>query len=169
MSKEGSVAPKERVNIRYKPATTGAEEVELPLKIMALGDYTGRDDDTPLEERKSINIDKDNFNDVMASHNLGVNISVKDKLTGKDNGSELGLSLKFKSMKDFSPEGVLEQVPQLKQLMNLRESLVALKSPLGNIPAFRKQLNKVLNDEESRKHLLTELGLDKKGDGSDQG
>ena len=67
MSKEGSVAPKERVNITYKPATDGAQEdVELPLKILMHGDFTGRQDDRPLEDRKPINIDKDNFDKVMA-------------------------------------------------------------------------------------------------------
>ena len=76
MGKEGSVAPKERVNITYKPATGDAqEEVELPLKVLAIGDYTGRADDTVLEERKAININKDNC-DVMAEHKLATTISV---------------------------------------------------------------------------------------------
>ena len=66
MSREGSVAPKERVNIVYKPATGNAqEEVELPLKIMMVGDYTLRPDDQAVENRKPINIDKDNFNQVL--------------------------------------------------------------------------------------------------------
>ena len=160
MAKEGSVAPKERVNIVYKPATEGAEEVELPLKILAIGDYTGRADDRQLEDRKPINIDKDNFEEVMEKHNLGVDISVPDKLSGED-GGEMAMSLKFKSMKDFTPEGVLQQVPELKQLMELRNALTALKSPLGNKPEFRKQIEKLLGDDESRRQLMAELGLDK--------
>jgi type VI secretion system protein ImpB len=65
--KEGSVAPKERVNITYKPATGNAkEDVELPLKLLMLGDYTMRPDPTPLEDRKPINVDKDNFQKVMS-------------------------------------------------------------------------------------------------------
>ena len=68
MAKEGSVAPRERVNIIYKPATGDAkEEKELPLKMMVMGDFTGRPDDRPLEDRKPINVDKDNFSDVMRS------------------------------------------------------------------------------------------------------
>src|SRR5690349_17375844 len=66
MAKEASVAPKERVNIIYKPAGDAQEDVELPLRILMLGDFTGRADETPVEERKPINIDKDNFNDVLA-------------------------------------------------------------------------------------------------------
>ena len=60
MAKEASVAPKERINIVYKPATGDAqEEVELPLKVVVMGDFTLRPDDTPLEERKPVNLDKD--------------------------------------------------------------------------------------------------------------
>ena len=160
MAKEGSVAPKERVNIVYKPAADGQEEIELPLNILAIGDYTGREDERPVEERKPINIDKDNFNDVMEKHELKVDLQVPDKLAEQE-GAELGVSLQFKSLKDFTPEGVADQVPELKQLLALREALVALKSPLGNKPAFRKQLQKLLGDEESRNKLMAELGLDK--------
>jgi type VI secretion system protein ImpB len=71
MAKEGSVAPKERVNIVYRPATGGAQaEVELPMKVMVMGDFTQRTDDTQLEERKPISLNKDNFNDVMGQQRL---------------------------------------------------------------------------------------------------
>lgn len=163
MAKEGSVAPKERVNIVYKPATDGQEEVELPLNILALGDYTGREDDRPVEERKPINIDKDNFEEVMEKHELSCDVNVPDKLSDAE-GGELAVSLQFKSMKDFTPEGVANQVPELKKLLELREALTALKGPLGNRPAFRKQLQKLLEDEGSRNKLMSELGLDKGGE-----
>ncbi len=89
MSKEGSVAPKERVNITYKPATGNAkEEVELPLKLLMLGDYTQRPDPRPLEERKPINVDKDNFNKVMAEQKLNLTYNVKDTLS-EEQDSEL--------------------------------------------------------------------------------
>ena len=70
MATEGSVAPKERVNIVYKTDTGGkSEEKELPLKLLVAGDYTQRPDATPLESRKPVNINKDNFNDVLAEIN----------------------------------------------------------------------------------------------------
>lgn len=163
MAKEGSVAPKERVNIVYKPATEGQEEVELPLNILAIGDYTGREDDRPVEERKPINIDKDNFDEVMEKHELKVDMSVPDKLSDED-GAELSMSLQFKTLKDFTPEGVAQQVPELQKLLALRDALTALKGPLGNRPAFRKQLQKLLEDEGSRQALMTELGLNKEGE-----
>ena len=164
MAKEGSVAPKERVNIVYKPATDGAEEVELPLKILAMGDYTGRKDDRALEDRKPINIDKDNFNEVMEKHDLSVDLTVPDKLSGAE--GELAVGLKFKNLKDFTPEGVANQVPELKKLLELRNALTALKGPLGNRPAFRKQMQDLLDNDESRKKLMEELGMGDKDKGS---
>lgn len=166
MAKEGSVAPKERVNIVYKPATDGAEEVELPLKILAIGDYTGRADDRAVEDRKPINIDKDNFNEVMEKHDLGVDLNVPDKLSGSAEAGELAVSLKFKNLKDFTPEGVASQVPELKKLLELRAALTALKGPLGNRPAFRKQMQNLLDDDASRKKLMEELGM---GEGGGEG
>jgi type VI secretion system protein ImpB len=163
MAKEGSVAPKERVNIVYKPAIDGAEEVELPLKILALGDYTGRPDDRQVEDRKPINIDKDNFEEVMEKHDLGVSMQVPDALSGAD-GQELSVNLKFKAMNDFTPEGVLAQVPELQKLMDLRNALTALKSPLGNKPAFRKKLESMLQDAGQRSKLIDELGLKSGGE-----
>ena len=163
MAKEGSVAPKERVNIVYKPATDGAEEVELPLKILAMGDYTGRKDDRALEDRKPINIDKDNFNEVMEKHDLSVDLNVPDKLSGGD--GELAVALKFKNLKDFTPEGVANQVPELTKLLELRNALTALKGPLGNRPAFRKQMQDLLDNDESRKKLMEELGMGDKDKG----
>ena len=158
MAKEGSVAPKERVNIVYKPAVDGAEEVELPLKILALGDYTGREDDRQLEDRKPINIDKDNFEEVMEKHELGLQMQVPDAMSGAE-GQEMSVDLQFKTMKDFTPEGILEQVPELQKLMALRNALTALKSPLGNKPGFRKKLESMLQDEGSRSKLMSELGI----------
>ena len=157
--RDQSVAPKERVNIVYKAQVGDAqEETELPLKILMVGDYTGRPDDTPLEERKPVNIDKENFGEVMAKQDLGVKVSVPDRLSGEKDAS-LAVDLKFKSLADFGPEGIVNQVPELKKLLELRTALVALKGPLGNIPAFRKKLQSMLGDAEGRQKLMTELGL----------
>jgi type VI secretion system protein ImpB len=161
MAKEQTVAPKERVNITYKAATGDAqEERELPLKILAIGDYTGRVDERPLEERKPLNVDKDNFDAVMSEHKLGVSVGVKDRLSGEE-GGELAIKLKFDTLKDFSPEKIAEQVPELRKLLQLREALTALKGPLGNIPAFRRRLQTVLGDDSARQQLMDELGLGK--------
>lgn len=165
MAKEGSVAPQERVNITYKPSTGDAkEEVELPLKMLFLGDYTGRPDPRPVEDRKPINVDKDNFQQVLAEQNLSVNLAVPDKLSGEGTGS-LNVSLKFRKLSDFGPDAVVEQVPELKRLMELRQALTALKGPLGNVPAFRKKIQGLLADSSSRDRLLKELGLSEEAGG----
>ncbi len=164
MAKEGSVAPKERVNIVYKPATGDAkEEVELPLKLLIVGDYTQRQDDRPLEERKPINIDKDNFNEVMRKQDLSLDINTPNRLSSEEN-EELAASLQFSDLKDFSPESVVRQVPELNKLLELREALTALKGPLGNVPAFRKMIEAALADDDTREQLLKELGDGDKGE-----
>lgn len=159
MAKEGSVAPKERVNITYKSSTGGAQqEVELPLKMLMVGDFTLQASDEPLADRKPINIDKDNFNDVMASQKLELNLQVKDKLSA-DGAGEAAVNLKFKNIKDFSPEGIVNQVPEMKKLLELRSALNALKGPLQNKAAFRKKIQELLSDGDARKKLMAELGL----------
>jgi type VI secretion system protein ImpB len=161
MGKEGSVAPQERVNITYKPATGNAvAEVELPLKMLFMGDYTGRADPRPVEERKPVNIDKDNFTQVLAEHNLNVDLSVPDVLSGEKDAS-LAVKLKFRKLSDFGPEAVAEQVPELKKLLELRTALTALKGPLGNVPGFRKKIQSLLGDNANREKLMKELGINK--------
>jgi type VI secretion system protein ImpB len=159
MAKEGSVAPQERVNITYKPATGNAQaEVELPLKMLMIGDYTQRPDPRPLEERKPINIDKDNFTQVLGEQNLSLNLTVNDVLSGEKDSS-LNVNLKFKKLSDFGPEAVAEQVPQLKKLLELRQALTALKGPLGNVPTFRRKIQSLLADPAARDKVMAELGL----------
>ncbi|ACH64309.1 type VI secretion system contractile sheath small subunit [Aliivibrio fischeri] len=159
MSRDGSVAPKERINIRYVPATGDVQEdVELPLSMMVVGDFTARTDETPIEDRTPINIDKDNFNDVMEGYSPNVKVNVDNKLSDEE-GAQLGVDLTFNSMKDFSPEAIAKSVPELNGLLELREALVALKGPLGNVPAFRKKIAAVLQDEEARQKLLEELNI----------
>jgi len=162
--KEGSVAPKERVNITYKPAIGDAkEEVELPLKLLMLGDYTMRPDPRPLEDRKPLNVDKDNFQKVMAEQKLNLNFNVKNALS-ENPDDELSVGLKFRRLADMEPEAVASQVPELKKLLELRAALTALKGPLGNEKAFRNKIQQILGDPAQRNKLISELGLAKEGE-----
>jgi len=160
MAKESSVAPKERVNIVYRPATGDAkEEVELPLKVLIMGDFTGRPDDRPLEKRETVNIDKDNFDEVLKAQGISLNLTVPSRLSGKPD-EEMSVKLKVGSMKDFGPEAIAQQVPELKRLQELREALASLKGPLSNVPEFRKKIQDLVKDEDARKKLLKEMGIE---------
>ena len=160
MAKEGSVAPKERVNIVYRPATGDAkEEVELPLKLLVMGDFTLRPDDRMVEEREPVNIDKDNFNEVLKAQNLSLDLTIPNKLS-EDPEAETSVSLKFESIKDFDPEAIARKTPELNRLLELREALASLKGPMSNRPEFRKKIQELVKDEAARQQLLKELKLE---------
>lgn len=158
VAKSLSVAPKERINVKFVPATGDQQsEVELPLKMMVLGDFTGRSDESTLEERRPVSVDKNTFASVLKDMKLERDIEVKNVLVDDDPEATLKLSLKFDKLSDFSPDAIVEQVPELKSLADLREALTALKGPLGNMPAFRKALGELVEDDGKRTALLSEL------------
>jgi len=155
----GSVAPKERINISYRPAVGNAKEgVELPFKLLVLGDFTQTHSDSTLEERKLININKYNFSDVMTNLDLKVDFSVENKMS-KVSGESIDISLNIKELSDFEPDNIIQQVDELKKVLELRDALKALKGPIGNSPQMRKQIRQLLADETSRTKLKRELGL----------
>ncbi len=157
---DGSVAPKERINISYKSDTGGASEsVELPLKLLVLDDFTGKESDNVIEDRDPINVNKENFNDVVKSHNLSMSFSVPNKLE-KDSDEVIDVDLKINSIKDFNPGNIAQQIPELNSLLELRRALQALRGPLGNVPSFRKTIQAILENDETRKQVMEELGIE---------
>ncbi len=160
MAKQGTIAPKERVNIVYRPSLGEAQEdVELPLKMLVLGDFTGGYDARPVEQREPVSINKDNFNDILKAHNIAIDVTVANRLASAP-GHEVDVQLRVESMKDFGPEAIVEQVPELKQLLELREALRALKGPLANVPEFRKKIQELITDDTTRQRLLAEIGIE---------
>jgi type VI secretion protein, VC_A0107 family len=152
---ENSVAPKERINITYKTKTNNQEaDVELPLKLMVMANLTGHND-TPLEEREVVSINKINFDQVMQKMDIKTNFTVENKLgLGPD---EINVELKISNMKDFSPDNIAKQIPEINQLLELRKALVSLKGPMGNIPDFRKAVLDALKDKKTKQELLLEI------------
>ncbi|EAK2325806.1 type VI secretion system contractile sheath small subunit, partial [Campylobacter jejuni] len=157
----GSYAPKERINITYKAKTNGQnEDVELPLKLMVMANLKGKNE-TPLEEREILQINKINFDQVMRKLNITTSFSVKNTLgTGAE---ELDVKLNIASMKDFSPDSLAKQIPELNKLLQLREALMALKGPMGNIPDFRKAVLEALKNEKTKEKLLLEIKQEEQG------
>ena len=154
---------KPRVHITYDVETEGAEiQRELPFVVGVMGDFSG--DPTsplrPMAERKFIQIDRDNFNDVMARMTPGVKLKVDNKLA--DDGSQMAVDLKFNSMEDFEPAKIVEQVPALKALMETRNKLRDLMSKVDRSEDLENLLEQVLKNEDELKALGGQLGLDKK-------
>lgn len=142
-----SVASKERVSITYKPASGNArEEVELPLRLLFLGDFTQRPDPRSLEDRHPISIDNDTFDRVMMTQKLSLQISVPDKLSDTP-GGELALNLHFKRHSDFEPDAILLQVPALKTLLDQRAGThnPAIESKLAH------QLDEILHHPQFKR------------------
>lgn len=153
---------KPRVHITYDVETEGAAiERELPFIVGVMGDFAGDPTEPlkPLAERKFTQIDRDNFNDVMARIAPGLNMKVENTLAG--DGSEMAVNLKFRHMDDFEPAKVAEQVPALKALMETRAKLRDLMSKVDNSDKLEELLDEVLQDEGKLKQLSEQLGLNK--------
>lgn len=147
--------PPARINLFLEVAKGDAsEKVELPMRMLVMGDFTGREDDTPLEEREVINLNKDNFEDVLRSQEISIKTAVSNTLTGE---GDLPVELKFDSMKSFSPEAVAKQVPEIAKLLATRNLLQDLRNRLISAADFRKQIESVIKDDAAREQLLAEL------------
>ena len=158
MARESSIAPKERINVTFKPATGGAvEEIELPMKVTVLGDFIQRWDPRSIQDRKPVGINKNNFSEVMAKQNLALDLSVPDRLREDDDSREISVKLNIGSMRDFEPGNIIEQVPELQKMKQLRDALVSLKGPLGNMPTFRAALEEVLKNPVQREKIMQEV------------
>ncbi len=139
------MVPKSRIGIKLKVAKDGAlEEIELPLKLLILGDFTMQPDETELQERTKFSINKDNFNDVMKKMNLGLSLVVPNKLA--DDGTDMKVDLKFENIKDFDPARVAEQIPELQRLLQARQLLNDLKARVSAKPEIRKSLQSLVNE-----------------------
>lgn len=148
--------PKARVNIKLDLHTGGAQKkVELPLKLLTIGDYSNGKDKRVLSEREKVNINKNNFNSVLTEFSPSVNLTVKNTLA--NDGSEESINLSFKEMTDFEPEQVARQIPQLRAMLAMRNLLRDLKSNLLDNITFRRELENILKDPALSDELREEL------------
>ncbi|MNL30310.1 hypothetical protein D3C87_1520370 [compost metagenome] len=136
--------------------TGGAQKkVELPLKLMVMGDYSNGREQRPLSERKKLNVNKNNFDNVLAEFSPALKLVVENTLL--DDGSDAAIELSFQAMKEFEPEQVARQIPQLRALLAMRNLLRDLKSNLLDNATFRHELELILKDSALSDELRAEL------------
>ncbi len=150
MAKGPSKARESRVNILISDALRGGAQPELPFRLLVMGDYTGKEDKRPIEQREPLDVNKSNFDSVMQSYNLSLDLSVQDRIAGQ---GEMPVSLKFGTLKDFRPEAVARQVPQLRNLLELRDAMKALRPKMGDKNA-QKKLMDAIKDPAVRDQIL---------------
>ena|SRR5215467_5822767 len=144
-----------RINVMVEvQSDDGRKKVELPLRLLALGDYTGREDPTPIIEREPININKDNFDGVLRSLAVQADYVVTH---GADGGDDTSVHLEINKMADFHPEAVARQVPSIVRLVAARHLLQDLRNRVINAAEFRKGLEEIVRDGNARKQLAAEL------------
>lgn len=155
---------KPRVHISYEVETEGAMvQKELPFVVGVLGDFSGDPTEPlkPMKDRKFIQIDRDNFNDVMARMTPGLQFKVENTLA--DDGSELAVDLKFNRIEDFEPGAVVNQVDPLRKMLETRNQLRDLLSKVDRSEDLEALLERVLQSSEDLDKLKADLGLEAGG------
>jgi type VI secretion system protein ImpB len=160
---------KPRVHITYQVETEGAQvEKELPFVMGVLGDFSGNPTQPlkPLKDRKFIQIDRDNFNDILSRMTPGLNFKVENTIKG--DGSEMPVQLKFNSIEDFEPGNVVKQVEPLRKLLETRDKLRDILTKVDRSEDLEVLLERVLQNSDELKKLQAEIGA-KGGEAAPEG
>lgn len=148
-----------RIQITYDVEVGGAIEMkELPFVIGVMGDFVGKPEEAlpALKNRKFVEIDADNFNQVLAGMKPRLAYTVENKL--QDDGSKMGVELKFDSIDDFTPDEVVQQVEPLRKLVEARQKLSDLRSKMDGNEKLESMLEDIISDEGKQKELSEALG-----------
>lgn len=159
---------KPRVHIKYEVETEGAVvEKELPFVVGVLGDFSGdpSPDQKPLKDRKFVQIDRDNFNEIMARMQPRLALRVANELA--DDGSEMAVELSFSSLEDMEPARIVEQVPALRKLLETRNQLRDLLTKADRSTQLEDLLETILQSDEQLRALSQQLGSHQLG-GADE-
>lgn len=153
-----------RVQITYDVEIGGAIELkELPFVVGVMGDFVGKPEDPlpALKNRKFVEIDPDNFNQVLSGMKPRLAFTVDNKL--QDDGSKMGVELKFNNIEDFEPDNVVQQVEPLRKLVEARQKLADLRSKMDGNEKLENMLNDIISDADKQKELSDALGLEEEG------
>lgn len=159
---------KPRVHITYDVEVEGAVvRKEIPFVVGVMGDYSGDAAASlpPLRERKFVQIDRDNFNEVMARMAPALALRVDNTLTGED--ESFSVDLAFRTMEDFEPASIVAQIEPLRRLLEARNHLRDLMGKIDRSTDLEALLEDVLQSEEKMLALTSELGIDKPNDGKE--
>ncbi|MBK9154982.1 MAG: type VI secretion system contractile sheath small subunit [Chloracidobacterium sp.] len=152
-----------RVQITYDVEVGGALELkELPFVVGVLGDFVGKPEE-PLpgvKQRKFVEIDRDNFDQVLAGMKPRLAYTTENKL--QDDGSKMGVELKFNSIEDFEPDNIVQQVDPLRKLVDARQKLSDLLSKMDGNDKLESILNEVIASADKQKELSDALGIEGK-------
>ena len=147
-----------RVQITYDVEVGGAIELkELPFVIGVMGDFTGKPEE-PLpafKNRKFVEIDPDNFNQVLSGMKPRLAFTVDNKL--QDDGSKMGVELKFNDIEDFEPDNIVKQVDPLRKLVEARQKLADLRSKMDGNEKLESFLEDVIGNADKQKELSDAL------------
>ena len=156
-----------RVHITYDVEVGGAIELkELPFVVGVMGDYSGKPDQ-PLprvKDRKFIEIDRDNFNQVLSGMKPRLAYRVDNKLT--DDGSKMAVELRFNSIEDFEPDQVVQQVEPLRKLVDARKRLSDLLSKMDGNDKLEEMLSNIMQSTEQQQQLSASLGINPTAEGN---
>jgi type VI secretion system protein ImpB len=150
-----------RVQLTYDVEVGDAKEVkELPFVVGVLGDFSAGStlEKAKLKDKKFINVDLENIDEVMESLAPRANFQVQNTLT--EEGGRMGVDLTFNSMEDFRPENIVQQVDPLKKLVEARERLTDLRNKISNSERLEDLLDDVLKSTEQIRQLSKEAGVD---------
>jgi type VI secretion system protein ImpB len=147
-----------RVQITYDVEIGDAIELkELPFVIGVMGDFVGKPEE-PLpsfKNRKFVEIDPDNFNQVMAGMKPRLAYTIDNKL--QDDGSKMGIELKFNDIEDFEPDQVVQQVEPLRKLVEARQKLADLRSKMDGNEKLETMLEDIISNADKQKELSDAL------------
>jgi type VI secretion system protein ImpB len=153
---------KPRVQITYDVELDGAMQLkELPFVVGVMGDFSGKPDQPlpVMKDRKFVEIDRDNFDRVLAGTKPRLAFRVDDKLSGKE-GSQLNVELRFQNLEDFEPENVVKQVEPLRKLLETRDKLKNLLNKMEGNDKLVELLDDVVKNTETRGQLAKPLGVE---------
>lgn len=148
-----------RVHITYDVEVGGAIELkELPFVVGVMGDFVGKPEEPlpAIKNRKFVEIDPDNFNQVLSGMKPRVAYSVDNKL--QNDGSKVGVDLKFNSIEDFEPDNVVQQIEPLRKLVEARQKLSDLRSKMDGNDKLESMLNDVVANSDKQKELSDAIG-----------